>query len=91
MLLSLKKKRIKNDEKERMAGVYLNRVRNGWPLEADPTVKFAVGDFTIKRVLNKHLQTDSPYNTYLYPGIPPGPDLYTLYTFHRRRFEWREA
>ena len=63
----------KNDEKERMAGVYLNRVRNSWPLEADPTVKFAVGDFTIKRVLNKHLQTDSPYNTYLYPGIPPGP------------------
>ena len=63
----------KNDEKERMAGVYLNRVRKGWPLEADPTVKFAVGDFTIKRVLNKHLQTDSPYNTYLYPGIPPGP------------------
>ncbi|MCI4669741.1 MAG: endolytic transglycosylase MltG [Bacteroidia bacterium] len=63
----------KNDEKSRVAGVYLNRVRKKWPLEADPTVKYAVGDFTIKRVLFKHLKFDSPYNTYLYPGIPPGP------------------
>ncbi len=63
----------KNDEKSRVAGVYLNRVRQRWPLEADPTVKFAVGDFTLRRILNSHLQTDSPYNTYLYPGIPPGP------------------
>jgi len=63
----------KNDEKPRVAGVYLNRVRKKWPLEADPTVKYAVGDFTLRRILNSHLQTDSPYNTYLYPGIPPGP------------------
>ena len=63
----------KNDEKKRIAGVYLNRVRKRWPLEADPTVKYAVGDFAIKRVLKSHLQIDSPYNTYLYPGIPPAP------------------
>ncbi|MEL6671981.1 MAG: endolytic transglycosylase MltG [Bacteroidota bacterium] len=63
----------KNDEKNTVAGVYLNRVRKKWPLEADPTVKYAVGDFTLKRILKSHLETDSPYNTYLYPGIPPGP------------------
>lgn len=63
----------KNDEKPTVAGVYLNRVRKKWPLEADPTVKYAVGDFSLRRILNSHLQTDSPYNTYLYPGIPPGP------------------
>ncbi len=63
----------KNDEKPRVAGVYLNRIRRNWPLEADPTVKYAVGDFSLKRILNKHLEYDSPYNTYLYPGIPPGP------------------
>lgn len=63
----------KNDEKQRVAGVYLNRVRKGWPLEADPTVKYAVGDFALKRILYEHLQYDSPYNTYLYAGIPPGP------------------
>lgn len=64
---------VQHDEKARIAGVYLNRVRKGWPLEADPTVKYAVGDFTLRRILYEHLQTDSPYNTYLYAGIPPGP------------------
>jgi len=64
---------IRNDEKARVAGVYLNRIRKRMKLDADPTVKFAIGDFTIKRVLNKHLETDSPYNTYKYGGIPPGP------------------
>jgi UPF0755 protein len=63
----------KNDEKQRVAGVYINRLNRGMRLEADPTVVFATGDFTIKRVLNKHLAYDSPYNTYKYKGLPPGP------------------
>ncbi len=64
---------IKNDEKPRVAGVYLNRLQKGMKLEADPTVVYAVRDFTIRRVLNVHLQHDSPYNTYRYAGLPPGP------------------
>jgi UPF0755 protein len=63
----------KNDEKPTVASVYINRVRKGMLLQADPTVKYAVGDFTLKRILNKHLTTDSPYNTYKYAGLPPGP------------------
>lgn len=63
----------KNDEKPIIAGVYLNRFHKGWKLEADPTLVFAVGDFTIQRVLNIHKEVDSPYNTYLYTGLPPGP------------------
>lgn len=62
-----------NDEKPRVAGVYLNRLKKGMLLQADPTVVFSVGDFTLKRVLNKHLAVDSPYNTYKYKGLPPGP------------------
>jgi UPF0755 protein len=64
---------IKNDEKPDVAGVYLNRIRIGMPLQADPTVKFAVGDFELKRILNKHLEVESPYNTYKHRGLPPGP------------------
>ena len=65
---------LQNDEKERMAGVYYNRLKTkGWRLEADPTVKFAVGDFGLRRILNKHLQIKSPYNTYKNQGLPPGP------------------
>ena len=60
-------------EKATVASVYVNRIRKGMLLQADPTVKYAVGDFTIKRILNKHLVVDSPYNTYKYGGIPPGP------------------
>ena len=56
-----------------VASIYINRVRKNIPLQACPTVIFAVGDFSIRRVLNKHLEFDSPYNTYKYRGLPPGP------------------
>jgi UPF0755 protein len=59
-----------------VAGVYINRLNKKMPLQADPTVVFAVGDFTIKRVLSGHKAVDSPYNTYKYEGLPPGPILF---------------
>lgn len=62
-----------NDEKARVAGVYMNRLKYGWLLEADPTLVFAHGDFEIKRVLNVHKEIESPYNTYKNKGLPPGP------------------
>lgn len=61
------------DEKGRIGRLYINRLQRGMRLQADPTVRFALGDFTIKRVSGKHLQADSPYNTYRIQGLPPGP------------------
>ncbi len=64
---------IKTDEKPIVAGLYINRLKRGIRLQADPTIKFVLGDFTINRVLSRDLIIDSPYNTYLYAGLPPGP------------------
>ncbi len=61
------------DEAPTVAGVYINRLTKNIKLQADPTLIFALGDYTIKRVLYKHMQVDSPYNTYKYAGLPPGP------------------
>lgn len=63
----------RNEELARIAGLYINRLKRGQLLQADPTVKYAVGDFSLKRILNVHLEIDSPYNTYKYAGLPPGP------------------
>ena len=62
-----------SDEMPRVAGVYLNRLKNNWLLQADPTLIFAWNDYSIKRVLDRHKEIESPYNTYKYPGLPPGP------------------
>lgn len=64
---------VKRDEAPIIAGLYLNRLKKDIPLQADPTLVFAVGDFTLKRVLNEHKEIDSPYNTYRNRGLPPGP------------------
>ena len=75
----VQKETAKVDERARVAGVYVNRLKSGMPLQADPTVIYAIkeksGDFdqVIKRVLYKDLELDSPYNTYKYAGLPPGP------------------
>lgn len=63
----------KDEEARTIAGLYLNRLKKDIALQADPTLVFAVGDFTLKRVLNVHKEVDSPYNTYTHTGLPPGP------------------
>lgn len=63
----------KKSDKLNVASTYLNRIRTGMKLQADPTVKFAMKNFALKRVTGTHLKTDSPYNTYMYAGLPPGP------------------
>lgn len=63
----------KGEERSRVAGLYINRINKKMRLEADPTIKFVLNDFNVRRILNKDLLIDSPYNTYIYAGLPPGP------------------
>lgn len=73
-LASIVEEETKNTaDRPMVAGLYINRYKTGMPLQADPTVKFALGDFSIKRILFVHLRTISPYNTYKNIGLPPGP------------------
>ncbi|MFB6098094.1 MAG: endolytic transglycosylase MltG, partial [Salinibacter sp.] len=72
----VEKEALLNAEKPKIAGVYLNRLERGWPLQADPTVQYALidrGKQRVNRVLYEHLEIDHPYNTYQIQGLPPGP------------------
>jgi len=62
-----------DEENPTVAGLYINRLKRGIPLQADPTLKYALGDFSVQRILNGDKNIDSPYNTYKYKGLPPGP------------------
>jgi UPF0755 protein len=88
----VQKETNREDEKNIIAGIYMNRYKQGMHLEADPTLVYALGDFTVTRVLNVYKSIDSPYNTYMYGGLPPGPiclpsqssiDAVLNYTHHR--------
>ena len=74
ILASIVEEETNNAEDRRMvAGVYLNRLKRRMPLQACPTARYAAGDFSLNRILKKHTKIDSPYNTYKYAGLPPGP------------------
>ncbi len=64
---------VHSDERPRVAGLYINRIRQGMLLQSDPTIIYGIGDFSIRRVLNRHKDIDTPYNTYKHTGLPPGP------------------
>ena len=69
----VEKETLQTSEQPVVAGLYLNRLKKSMKLQSDPTVIFAIGDFSIRRVLKKDLKYDSPYNTYKYKGLPIGP------------------
>ena len=64
---------LKFDEHPKIAGLYINRLKKGMKLQADPTVKFALNKPGLRRLYYRHLEVDSPYNTYKFKGLPPGP------------------